>query len=382
LPRKRAKAKFLPTHVTAEVDRHGKTRLRFRKRGCEGGYFKSGLGSKEFKIEYDAFLAGSTDTVAAAIKRTVPGSIDDLVTRYIAVPTRLGPTDGTQTRIRGILGRFREEYGELPVAQLTFDHVDAIIAEKRIKRVEQTPKGPRTVGGPDAARKLRKELLRLFDYGKKLGLLPANPVADSERVKIAPAERSKGYYSWTEEDIAQFRARHQLGTKPRLAMELMLWTDQRRIDSIHLGRQHIKDGRFHIGQSKNGKELWIAVAPQLLEAIVAMPPQPTSGMCFLLTEWGKPFSNAGFGNWFRARCNEAGLPRCTAHGLRKATMRRMAELGMGNQTMKAVSGHSKDDEVALYTAAANQRKMADGAIRALSRWEKRALTDAAKATND
>ena len=48
-------------------------------------------------------------------------------------------------------------------------------------------------------------------------------------------------------------------------------------------------------------------------------------------------------------------------------MRRMAELDMGNQTMKAMSGHSKDDEVARYTREANQMRMADGAVSALSK---------------
>jgi hypothetical protein len=41
-------------------------------------------------------------------------------------------------------------------------------------------------------------------------------------------------------------------------------------------------------------------------------------MTFLVNEYGKPFTAKGFGAWFRARCDEAGLPRCTAHGLRKA----------------------------------------------------------------
>ncbi len=65
----------------------------------------------------------------------------------------------------------------------------------------------------------------------------------------------------------------------------------------------------------------------------------------------------------------AGLPKCTAHGLRKATMRRMAELEMPNKTMKSVSGHKKDEEVARYIEAASQERLADGAIKQLSSWE-------------
>jgi hypothetical protein len=50
-------------------------------------------------------------------------------------------------------------------------------------------------------------------------------------------------------------------------------------------------------------------------------------------------------------------------------MRRMTELDMGNQTMKSMSGHTNDDEVARYTREANQMRMADSAVAALSKWE-------------
>ena len=207
----------------------------------------------------------------------------------------------------------------------------------------------------------------MFAFARKLGWISTNPVDDSQEVRVSPGERSTGFYTWTEEDIAAYRNRWPLGTKQRLAMELMLWTDQRKIDAIHLGRQHVKGGKFVIRQTKTGKLLRLPIAPQLAAAIEAMP--PSDAMCFLLTEWGKPFSVKGFGGWFRDQCNAAGLSRCTAHGLRKATMRRMAELEMPNKTMKSVSGHSKDDEVARYTQAADQARLADHAIRRLAAWE-------------
>ena len=50
-------------------------------------------------------------------------------------------------------------------------------------------------------------------------------------------------------------------------------------------------------------------------------------MTFLMTEWGKPFTSNGFGNWFRDQCNDAGLSQCSAHGLRKARATILAERG-------------------------------------------------------
>lgn len=137
---------------------------------------------------------------------------------------------------------------------------------------------------------------------------------------------------------------------------------------MHLGRQHIKVGKFELMQSKTGKVLVLPIAPQLLEAIVAMPSDPDQ-LCFLVTEHRRPFSRKGFGNKMRQWCDEADLPHCSAHGLRKATLRRMAELEMSNKSMKSISGHAKDDEITRYVEAADQERLARQAIEQLSAWE-------------
>ena len=84
---------------------------------------------------------------------------------------------------------------------------------------------------------------------------------------------------------------------------------------------------------------------------------------FLVTEFGKPFTAAGFGNWFRQRCNEAGLPHCSAHGLRKAFLRRMAEAGCSEDYIASVSGHRDTREIRTYVQAANKARMARHGIK-------------------
>jgi integrase len=253
-----------------------------------------------------------------------------------------------------------------PVNLIAFDHIEAILSDRR-KRFKNVETG-RWEGGTEAARKLRKELVRLFAFAEKKNMIERSPMHHVEPVKVAAGERSKGFHSWSEAEIEVYRARHPIGTRARLAMELILWTDQRGVDSMHLGRQHIKNGRFVIMQSKTGKILTIPIAPQLLEALVAVPRAPSS-MCFLVSELGVPFSRKGFGNKFRQWCDEAGLRHCSAHGLRKATLRRMAELQMPNKSMKSLSGHSKDEEITRYTEAANQARLAQQAVEQLSTWE-------------
>jgi integrase len=85
----------------------------------------------------------------------------------------------------------------------------------------------------------------------------------------------------------------------------------------------------------------------------------------LVTNFGKPFTEAGFGNWMRERCDEAGLPDCSSHGLRKAIARRMAEAGMSPHQIQAITGHTTLKEIERYTKAARQKLMAEMAMRGL-----------------
>jgi integrase len=62
----------------------------------------------------------------------------------------------------------------------------------------------------------------------------------------------------------------------------------------------------------------------------------------------------------------AGLPLgISAHGLRKAMCRRLAEAGCSANQIAAISGHATLREVGRYTKAADQRRMAKAAMSAI-----------------
>jgi integrase len=109
--------------------------------------------------------------------------------------------------------------------------------------------------------------------------------------------------------------------------------------------------------------LLIPIAPEL-ECTLALVPR--KNLTFLLTERGAPFTAAGFGNWFRDRCDEAGLPQCSAHGLRKLAATRLAEQGCSEREIMAITGHRSVSEVSRYTKAAEQAKLAERAMAKLS----------------
>jgi integrase len=94
---------------------------------------------------------------------------------------------------------------------------------------------------------------------------------------------------------------------------------------------------------------------------------PTKHLTFLVTELGRPFSAKGFGNWFRNRCDEAGLPHCTFHGLRKAGATRLADAGCSEHEIAAWGGWKSLSEVQRYTKAASQKRLASAGLAKIMR---------------
>jgi integrase len=237
------------------------------------------------------------------------------------------------------LEHFRVEHGDKRVALLQRQHISTLLKSK--KRF--------------AARHWLKAIRGLMKYAVEIGLRTDNPTVG---VKL-PSLKTDGYHAWTEAEIEQFLAHHKSGSRARLALMLLLHTGQRRSDVVQMGRQHVRDGVLHVRQQKTGVELAIPLHPALAAVIAE---SPAEHLTLLTTQTGKPFTAAGFGNWFRDRCNEAGLPRCSAHGLRKAAARRLAEAGCTTHEIAAITGHASLSEVQRYTKAADQARLARAAM--------------------
>ena len=106
--------------------------------------------------------------------------------------------------------------------------------------------------------------------------------------------------------------------------------------------------------------LEIPLHPKLRAIIAATP---TVGVkTFLVTHFGKPYTAPGFGNWFRELCDAADCPDVSAHGLRKATARRLAEIGCSAHQIASITGHATLKEVERYTRAADRKRMAREAM--------------------
>jgi len=330
-----------PRYLHVFKDRHGKPRAYYNKPGRPKTPLPLPLYSEEFWIEYRRAEAGAQKTKTAGEANTVPGSVADLIARYFAAPEFLSLADSSRKVYRRQLERFREEHGHRSVKLLERSTLKTIIGNMHNR--------------PNAANKLLDRLKVLLGFAVEVRMIKANPAFGMKGYKVT----SEGFHTWTEDEITRYEERHPAGTKARLAMALMLYTGQRRSDAVLMGWQHVDSDLISVRQYKTKTRIWIPLHPTL-KAILSQAPR--TNMTFLLTEFGKPFTSNGFGNWMRERCDEAELPECSSHGLRKAMAKRLAEAGATNAQIKAITGHKTDREVSRYTKAAEQKKLAGAAM--------------------
>lgn len=340
-----------PKFTQGFVDRHGHARWYFRRPGFPRvplpglpwtpGFMEAYEGAKA------AWEAGrSAPTSAIGASRTKPGTMAALIASYYESTDFRSIRPNTQAFYRNLIEKVRAEHGHRMVADLQRSHIQKLMAAK--------------ADLPAAANNILKIFRVLMRHALDCNMRRDNPTIGIRKVK----SQSKGFRTWSEEEIQAFYARHGEGTRARLALDLLVYTGQRRSDVVRMGRQHVRNGVLTIRQSKTGSEVAIPVHRQLADALDALP---NEDLTFLLTGHGKSFTPAGFTNWFRDCVREASLPDgLSPHGLRKAACRRLAEAGCSPSEIMAISGHRNLSEVTRYTEAANRAQMAERAIQSIA----------------
>jgi integrase len=336
-------------HIVEDTDRHGNVRVYFRKAGQPKVRLLEKPGTDAFLTEYRRAVAGEAVQVQTTKPKPSAESLSWLVARYYDSAEFKRLSARTQHVRKLILGHVCDVDGSKPYKLLEAKHV------RRMRDLKADQ--------PEAANGRVKALRAVFAWAVLPGVELAvdNPAAKVPYI-IATGD---GHHSWTDEEIEQFEARHSIGTKARLAMALLIHLAQRRSDIVLFGPKHVHNGCIRFTQQKNkgikakAIHLQIPVEPELQTIINA---SPVGSETFLVTEFGKPFTANGFGNWFRARCDEAGLPHCSAHGLRKAASRQLAETGATGHQIMAVTGHKTLKEVDRYTKAVSQPLLAEQAM--------------------
>lgn len=342
-------------YLERDEDRHGNPRVYVRRHGRRIR-IKVAEGTADFAVAYSEALKalGARQSAAPALPTHPKGTLGWLGAQYFASREFAGIAKDSQRARRSCLEDcFRE-----PLSDDDRDPMGncplRFVSTQKIRRLVDL-----RADQHGAAANRRKHLSALCAWGVDHDYLSANPARDVRTIKAATG----GFYTWSIADVEQFLARFPIGTKPALALALLLFTGARRQDMVTFGRQHVRDGWIRYVPKKTlYRRRTVSQKPLLPVLANIIAASPCGSLTFLETARGKPFTPAGFGNWFRDRCNEAGLPLCTAHGLKKAGATLAAENGATASQLMAMFDWSTISQAKVYTDAADRKKLAGEAM--------------------
>lgn len=353
-----------------DPDRHGNDRYYFRRRGQPKIRIHSPYGSPEFREEVRcaelgiAFLGliKPTPQPQRTSPMAKPGSLKWLCLEYLR-RGRGDWDDDTFARKQKLLSKMCEGAtlsasgilnGDLSFSGMQLKHV----AQLRDKKL----------AAPDSANRLVKNLSAMFNWAIGAGIAQHNP---AEKCAKLTNPKRKGFHSWTLDEIATFQKRHPAGTKAHLWLLILLFTGLRKTDAATLGRFHVRtvngERRIVITPGKTTKSSQVVVdiplLPPLAEALDALP---ASQVAFMCTAAGKPHSSGTMGNYMREWCDQAELPHCSSHGLRKAGAVIAAENGATSAQLQALFGWTTSQQADRYTKAASRQKLATAGAKLLT----------------
>lgn len=327
-------------YMQKEVTRHGKIVWYFRKGKEQRIRLPGAFGSPEFNRAYNAALAGMPiDTATPARHMTIRW----LVAEYYMSGRYTALSQGTQNNHRRVLDKICETAGDLNALAVTKQQIQAGIVRREDNQY--------------AAKAYLTCMSILLKFAVEKGILEQNP-AEGLSVSLP---KSDGFHTWSQEEIAKFRAAHPLGTAPRVALDIMLYTGLRISDAIKFSPDHIKNDTFAIKSQKTGVETIAPVLPPLAESLAAM--NITSGP-YIRMQNGRPLTHGYSSQWFADMCRELKI-KGRAHGLRKAGATMAAENGATPYELSALFGWGSTKMAEIYTRKADRARLAGKAARKL-----------------
>jgi integrase len=325
----------LPPFLKVWFDkRTGRRYAQFRKRGHKLLPLPWPPGTDEFNLAYNAAMALTKTAAIGADLRSAPGSISAALAAYYTSHDWNGLSDGTRTKRRLILERFRERYGQGLLRQLNENFLSAYLESFK----------------PHAARNHLKALRGFLRHAK-------HDVSRGIQIRAS----SKRHASWPAEMITQYETHHAIGTKARLAFALARYTGAACAEIARLGPPHIVDNEITIARQKTGVPATIVVNPELKAILAATT--PTGLTTFLIAKNGRPYTPNSLSDQFRKWCDQAAVPaQYHLHGLRHTMGKTLAESGSSPSEIGAVLGHADARTALHYAKDAERKKLARTAM--------------------
>ena len=336
-----------PPHLHREETRHGAVVWYVRRGGGPRIRIKPEYGTPEFWAAYTAALQGTPAPSKTAKTNTLAWALD----RYRNSSSWATLSNATRRQRENIYRSVIKTAGTVLLKGITSDTI-------RTGR-------ERRAATPHAANNFLKAVRGFFAWATEEKLVAVDP---TNGVKLlAGANDARGFHTWTQEELDRYEAYWPIGTRERLAFDLLLYTGLRRGDAVRVGKQNVSGGVITIEtekQNRRSKERVLVSIPILPPLAASIAATKTGDMVYLVTEHGLPWVKESFGNWFGEVCRKAGCPG-SAHGLRKAGATRAAERGATERQLMAVFGWTTGKMAMHYTRSADRKRLAHDAAQLL-----------------
>lgn len=332
-----------PPYLSHERTRHGKSVWYVRRAG-KRVRIKAAFGTPEFDAEYQAAIAMPPQRPEKG--EHAAGTLGWLIERYRETNAWQSLSLATRRQRENIFKQVLEIAGGNSVACVTQKSI-VVGRDRRAKTA------------PFQARHFLDTMRGLFRWAYDAQMVKADPTVG---VKSPPRSRKSGYPPWTEDDVAAYERRWPIGTRQRVWLDVLIYTGLRRGDAVRLGRQHVRDGVATLKTEKTGTEVTLPILPALEATLRA---GPCGDLAFIAGLRGQPMAKKSFSNDFKDACRAAGVSG-SAHGVRKIAATRAANAGATVAQLEAIFGWSGGAMAALYTRAADRRRLATEAMHTLA----------------
>jgi integrase len=291
------------------------------------------------KLPDDPESAEFLAAVAKCMERAKsdPFTMGRLIEDYMRSPEYSGLADSTKASYKSHLDAIKALSGDLPNDEWT----EADVYQMRDDLWQTAPRQA----------ELRVAILsRLFNWGAKRGYRKDNPAADIEKIK----RKTKSYEPWSEEEITAFYKAAPKHVSNVVTMAL--YTGQRQGDCLKMTWGDISDGAIQVRQEKTDRTMWIPIHADLQAMLDGLKKRPGR---ILLTSRDKPWTNDGFRSSFATA--KEGIDK-QFHGLRATAATNLADAGVPDKEIMAITGHRTTAMVTHYTRNADQKRRATAAV--------------------
>ena len=330
-----------PPHLHRETNRHGKAVWYVRVGKGSRTRLRAPYGTPEFEAQYQAALSGKP--LDSRRDKPPSGTLGWLWDQY--------RQSSSWTRLNPSTRRMHERIMEHVIATSGREPFTAINRKSIIAGREKR------ASTPAQARKFLDAMRGLFRWALDAEHIKMDPTAG---VKNPENPKNNGFPVWTEEDVEAYQQRWPLGTRQRVWLDVLLYTGLRRSDAVRIGKQHVRNGIATLRTEKGGETIEVTL-PILAVLQQTLAAGPTGDLAWICGEAGGPFVKESFGNMFSEAARAAGIKK-SAHGVRKIAATTAANNGATVAELEAIFGWQGGRMAALYTKAADRRRLAMAAM--------------------